>query len=78
MTQRGQWYDFTERTGSCEFGYRRTDGLCPCPKTHVVKWQAPGREGRLRHYTCARHAAMIVAYQKTLGADVRAYRYRKG
>lgn len=85
MTQRGQWYDFTTKTGSCTVGFRGVDPPCNGLKTHVVKWHTPptkwhesNRQGRLRHYVCAAHAAMITVYQKTLGAKACAYRYRKG
>lgn len=74
MTRRGQWYDFTTKDGRCQMA----QGNCGCPKTHVVKWARPGREGRLRHFVCAGHAEIMVVHQQAMGNDVRAYRYRKG
>jgi len=83
VTQRGQYLDFTHRRGGCTL-YAGIDGnpviktVCGCPKTHVVKWQADQYGPRLRHYTCAHHAATIIAAQHKLGAVCRAYRIRKG
>lgn len=58
-------------TGRCPFD------MCMIHRprvTHVVKWPIEDYEAqRRRTYTCRRHAAEIVDYQRSTGTDVRAY-----
>jgi len=55
------------------------------PSTHVVKWppkavldeRGVAVAGVVRRYVCAAHSRAIVAFQRSRGLAVRAYRYRR-
>lgn len=82
MTRRGQFLDFTGKSGGCML-YAGLDGIsinrvqCGHKKTHVVKWAPDGIFGRLRHFVCAGHAAKIVTAQALIGAVCKSYPIRK-